>query len=305
MDESFWTNLQAPLQQLAQFAPRIAVAFAVLLVAIFLGRMLGRNLVRFLERGNLTRTHKLFFRNLVLWFFILLGLVIGLNVLGLETALAGFLAGSGVAAVILGFAFREIGENLLAGLFLAFSRPFNVGDFILSDTLEGEIREIELRYTHIRTADGRDIYIPNAQMFNKPLTNYTRDGLRRPAFTVGIDYADNTDEARHIILEAIRRVPDVLEDPEPIVVVTKLEPQYEELEVSFWINTFQFEDKEAASSRIAQEEALWRIRSTVMEACRRTLMDGGFTVSANVSNNMALETPRELDVRLAPAGGEM
>jgi small-conductance mechanosensitive channel len=302
LTEQIYASIEAPFQQLAHFTPRIAAALIALLCFFLIGRFLGQGLVRLLERGNLTRTHKLFFRNLTLWFFILLGLGIGLSILGLETALAGFLAGSGAAAIILGFAFREIGENLLSGLFLAFSRPFNVGDFILSEGLEGEIREIELRFTHIRTADGRDIYIPNSQMFNKPLTNYTRDGLRRPAFTVGIDYADDPEAARELVLNSVRAIPQVLEEPEPIVVVVKLAPQYVELEVSFWINTFQFDPQGASSSRIAQEEGLWRIKSQVMETCRSTLLDEGFTVSANVTTSVALSATRELDVHLKNEG---
>ena len=287
MNEIDWHIFEGPLQQFVIFAPRIFAALAILIVFIFIGRFLGRSLVRLIERGNLTQTHKVFFKNLLTWFFILLGIVIGLNVLGIETALSGFLAGSGVAAIILGFAFREIGENLLSGLFLAISRPFNVGDFILSENLEGEIRDIELRYTHIRTADGRDIYIPNAQMFNKPLTNYTRDGLRRPSFRVGIPYSDDSDIACRLVLEAVRSIPEVLVDPEPAATLASLSPQYVELDVSFWINTFQVGHESGKSSRIVQEELLRRVRSDVMDASRRALLETGFTVSANVTTNIA------------------
>lgn len=288
MAEFFWHTLENTQQQIVLFAPRIAAALLVVVVAILVGRLLGSSLTRFIEWRNLTQTHRAFFRNLVQWLTILLGMIIALDILGLETALAGFLAGSGVAAIVLGFAFREIGENLLAGLFLAFSRPFNVGDFILSADLEGEIREIELRYTHIRTVDGRDIYIPNAQMFNRPLTNYTRDGLRRPSFRIGIDYSDDTDKARHLLLKAVGGVPDVLDDPGPSVAVVALAPSYVELEIGFWLNTFRIGGVEKSPSRIEQEEALTRIRSQIMETCRRTLIDNDFTVSANVSTNVSL-----------------
>ncbi len=288
MNEIYSDLFEASWQQISNFAPRILAALIALIIFIFIGRLLGNSLVRILEHGNLTRTHKYFFKNLTIWFFVLLGLVIGLNILGLETALAGFLAGSGVAAVILGFAFREIGENLLSGLFLAISRPFNIGDFILSESFEGEIREIELRYTHIRTADGRDIYIPNAQMFNKPLTNYTQDGLRRPSFKVGIDYADDHEKACELLLQAIRSIPEVLTEPGPAVTVSELAPQYVELDASFWINTFQIGDEHTATSRIIQEEKLRRIKSEILGASRRVLMDNGFTVGANVSTNITL-----------------
>jgi len=298
MDQKFWESLERPLDQLAYFAPRLLAALIVVLIAVYLGRAVGRLVARVLEKTQLSRTHNLFFKNLTIWFCVLLGFAVALSVLGLDTALAGFLAGSGVAAVVFGFAFKEIGENLLAGLFLAFSRPFNVGDYILSESLEGEVREIELRYTHIRTADGRDIYIPNSQIFNKPLINYTRDGLRRPVFTVGIDYGDDAIKAKDLLFEAVERVSDVQDDPEPTVFVSKLGPQFVELEVSFWINTFEFGES-GASSRIEQEEALRRIRSEVMNACRKTLLDNGFTVSSNVTTAVALDAPHEIGIRIA------
>lgn len=293
MDGSIWAGVEELLNKLVFFVPRIAAALFVLLFFIIIGRSLGSALVKVLEKSKLTPTHKIFFKNLTTWFFILLGLGISLSVLGLETALAGFLAGSGVAAIVLGFAFREIGENLLSGLFLAISRPFNVGDFIKSESFEGEIREIELRYTHIRTADGRDIYIPNSQMFNKPLINYTRDGLRRPEFTVGIDYSDDPEKACHIILDVIKKITDVLKEPGPNVIINKLAPQYVELEISFWINTFNTNPESSSASKIVQEEMLLQIRSQVMSACRRVLVEEGFTVSANVSTNVLLSSHDE------------
>ena len=299
MGEGIWESMERPLGQLAHFGPRVLAGLIVVIIAVYLGRALGRLVARVLEQTQLSRTHNLFFKNLTIWFCVLLGIAVALSVLGLDTALAGFLAGSGVAAIVFGFAFKEIGENFLAGLFLAFSRPFNVGDYILSESLEGEVREIELRYTHIRTADGRDIYIPNSQIFNKPLINYTRDGLRRPVFTVGIDYGDDSIKAKDLLYAAVEKVSGVQGDPEPTVFVSKLAPQFVELEVSFWINTFEFGES-GASSRIEQEEALRRIRSEVMNACRKTLLDNGFTVSANVTTAVALDTPHELGIRIAP-----
>lgn len=298
MAETFWDGFSEPLGQLVHFGPRILAALIVTILSVLIGRVAGRSVVRLFERASLSQTHKLFFRNLALWFCILFGIAVALNVLGLETALAGFIAGSGVAAVVAGFAFKEIGENLLAGLFLAFSRPFNIGDFIMSDTLEGEVREIELRYTHIRTADGRDIYIPNSQIFNKPLVNFTRDGLRRPSFTVGIDYADDAERARALLLDVVRSASDILDDPGPNVLIAKLAPQYVELEVNFWVNSFAIGEV-ASASRIVQEDAISRIRSQLMSACRRALTEQGFTVSANVTTNVALDTPRQISVGLA------
>ena len=278
------------LSGVSQAWPRIAGAVVVLLAAVLLGRGLGAVAARALATRKQAQIHRKFVRNLIAWTFLFVGAMLALSVLGLGGVLTGLLAGSGVAAVVFGFAFREIGENLLAGVFLAFSRPFDVGDFIRSDVLEGEVRGIELRYTHIRTVDARDIYIPNAQIFNRPLVNYTRDGLRRPSFTVGIDYADDAERACGLLATAARSVAGVLADPPPAVSLVKLAPQFVELEVSFWINTFAMGPAVAVSPN-KQEESLAGVRSRVMDACRRTLVDNGFTVSANVATSVALSRP--------------
>ena len=111
--------------------------------------------------------------------FGLLGLVIGLQILGLTAVATSLLATGGLVAVVLGFAFREIGENFLAGLLLSFSRSFEVGDLIESAGHRGRVKEIDLRQVWLRSADGRDIFVPSAEVFRSVLVNFTRDGLRR------------------------------------------------------------------------------------------------------------------------------
>ena len=130
--EALIDSLKNEWENLIRLAPRVVFALLVLVLLIWIGRVIGRLFVKFLERGKLTRTHKSFFRHVVTWSFALLGVVIGLNVLGLQAAAAGLMAGGGITAVVLGFAFRGIGENFLAGFFLAFSRPFEIGDVIQS-----------------------------------------------------------------------------------------------------------------------------------------------------------------------------
>lgn len=281
-------SLTSEWYALLRLLPRVGIAAIVVLLFVWIGRVGGGALVRVLARGNLTTTHLNFFKNLAVWILGLIGIILALNILGLRSLAAGLLAGGGITAVALGFAFRGIGENFLAGFFLAFSRPFKVGDLIQSGDLQGVVRGIELRHTHIRTADARDIFIPSSQIFNDPLVNFTKDGLRRPSFTVGIDYGDDSEHARRILLEAIRGVQDVLKEPEPGVTISALAPDYVELEVYFWIDTF----KEGIS--------LPRIRTEVMERCRRALVDGRFTVSSNVSTNLEGAGSRPFEVQVRP-----
>ncbi len=275
-------SLAAEWQRMIELAPRALVALVVLLVFVLAGRLAGRGVGLLLQRGGLTPTHQLFFRRLVIWLAALVGLAVALNVLGLGGVAAGLLAGGGLTAVVLGFAFRQIGENLLAGLFLAFSRPFDVDDYIESQGLEGTVRKIELRHTHIRTADGRDIFIPNAQIFNSPLVNYTRDGLLRPSFRLGLDYRDDIPAACGLLAGEAARVAGVLPEPAPAANVCGLAASVVEIEVVYWVNTF------------AEGYEGPRVKGQVMERCRAALLAAGFTVSS--------ETASRLDVTIEGAG---
>ncbi|MDX1495582.1 MAG: mechanosensitive ion channel, partial [Longimicrobiales bacterium] len=201
--------------------------------------------------------------------------VLGLQILGLTAVATSLLATGGLLAVILGFAFREIGENLLAGLFLGVSRSFDVGDLIESSGHLGKVREIDLRQVWIRSSDGRDIFIPSAQIFRNVLVNFTRDGLRRGDFVVGVDYADDIERARELLLACTREVPDVLETPAPSVRISEFQSQYCELQVYFWIDT-------------ELGPGLSEVRSDVMAACLKVLRAEGYTLSSDVSTAVAV-----------------
>lgn len=283
----FLQSLTEEWQSLVRLSPKLLVALVVFFVSLLVGRLVGRGVVVLLSRGNLNPTHRNFFRGLAKWLVAGLGLILALNILGLKSLATSLVAGGGITAVVLGFAFREIGENLLAGFFLAFSRPFDIGDLIRSGDFQGIVKGIELRSTHIRSDDGRDIYIPSSQIFNNPVANFTRDGLRRLSFRVGIDYADDSQKARRLLIETTEAVDHVLDGPSsPGAFFSGLLPGYVELEVFFWIDTF------------AEGVNLGAVRNEVIENCRRALMAGDFTVSSNVTNNIALGNFEPVAVRL-------
>ncbi len=205
------------------------------------------------------------------WGFYLIGAVIALHIMGLTKAASGVLAAGGVLTVVLGFAFREIGENLLAGLFMSFSRSFDVGDLIESNGIQGIVKQINIRDVHVRTGDGIDIFIPSAIIFKNPLNNYTRDGLRRSSFNIGIDYGNEPKKALEYLMEAVKSTEGVLEDPAPAVILSNFSDNYIQIQVQFWINTF------------LKSSDLQQIKTKVMDASHATLRKNGFTFSSEVS----------------------
>lgn len=269
--QTFQESFSQLLDRIMNSAPAILGGIIVLIVFICLGLLASRGLKRLLgARATSTKKLRLVMR-LSRWTFFLIGIVIALHIMGLTKAASGVLAAGGVITVVLGFAFREIGENLLAGLFMSFSRSFDVGDLIESNGIQGIVKQINIRDIHVRTGDGIDIFIPSAIIFKNPLNNYTRDGLRRPSFRIGIDYADNLKQARELLLKTTSSIEGVIEDPAPAVILSEFSDNYVQIEVQFWINTF-------STRSILQE-----IKTDVMNACHTVLRENGFTFSSEVS----------------------
>jgi small-conductance mechanosensitive channel len=274
MRESF----ELQIQRLIDSAPQILAAIAVIILLMIAGRMVSNGVGKVLgiRRSKAIKQSRLI-KRLIRWGFNLLGIVIALNLVGLTQVAASFLAAGGVMAVVLGFAFREIGENLLAGFFLSFSRSFDVGDLIESNGIRGVVKRIEIRDVHIRTADGCDIFIPSATIYKNPLHNFTRDGLRRGNFTVGIDYGDDLQKARKLLLKTVGGNTNTLDQPAANIQISGFTPNHVELEVLFWINTF------------AGEVELPEARSQIMNECHKILAKNDFTFSSSVTT--ALEMP--------------
>lgn len=276
MIDSLVNAMNAELEHFLAFLPRLLIGLFVFLIIYLFGKLTAAATVQIIKRNNFPNTYHAFFRKMVKGIFILIGFVIFLNLIGYNTLAASLVAGGGLTAVVLGFAFKDIGENFLAGFFLTFSRPFTTDDLIETEGIAGLVESIELRHTHIRTLDGCDVFVPSSQLFTKPLYNYTRDGLRRGSFTVGIDYADDSGKAAKLLLKTTHETPGVLKSPETVVQIKSFESLYVELQVFFWI--------EAKN----QEKTLAMIKTLVMDRCRMALREQGFTFSSEVSTAVSM-----------------
>lgn len=140
----------------------------------------------------------------------------------------------GVGGIAIGFAFKDIFQNLLAGILLLLRHPFRVGDEITTGEFTGTVEAIETRATHIRTYDGKRVIIPNGDVYTKPVTVISAYDMLRSEYDVGIGYGDDLGKAKEIALEAIRSVEGVLEDPTPDVLVWELAGSSKNLRLRWW-----------------------------------------------------------------------
>lgn len=259
---------------IAELLPKLILAACVLVLFFFIGfgiRWLIRR--RISNKKDASSIVGSFIAELVFWILTILGVFSALKTLGFSGLANSLIAGAGVSAIIFGFAFKDILENFLAGIMLTIQKPFKIGDIIQVDGYKGPVKSLDLRTTHIRLADGRDIWIPNGQMVKSVLTNFTRDGLLRHEFTVSIVLRDDTEAARNAVVAFLKSQKTILQKPAPNVIIDSLAISRVELKVMFWINQL---NRQNISDPIAQGES---IRSRMIRGTKDALLDGGFRLS--------------------------
>ncbi len=249
--------------------PVIIAGAVVLVFFFFIGRIVAHTAKKmFGPSKQITKKRKItIVVRFIRWIFYSIGFIIALNIMGLTDAAKSVLAAGGILTVVLGFAFREIGENLLAGMFMSFSPIFDVGDLIESNGTRGVVQRINIRDVHIRTADGVDSFLPSAMIYKNQLHNYTRDGLRRAGFKLFISYTDNPQVAHDLILEVLKNTTGVLDTPKPSVRFADFAVNHIILECFLWVSIY------------SEHSSLSNIRTDAMQNVRAKLLEEGFSLS--------------------------
>ena len=163
------------------------------------------------------------------------GAVIALGVWGID--FATMLGALGLTSVAIGFSLKDVLSNYISGVILLSARPFHIGDQVVINGYEGEITQVQLRSTTLRTYDGRMVYIPNQEVFQASITNNTASKYLRSSVFVGIDYDADIVEARQVIIHAISNHDRVQPNPLPEVLVHELAASTVNLEVRFWVDS--------------------------------------------------------------------
>jgi len=147
---------------------------------------------------------------------------------------ATIISSLGIGSVAIGFAFKDILQNLLAGILLLINRPYRRGDQIVVKDFEGTVEHIQSRATLIKTYDGRRVIIPNSDVYTSPVIVNTAFPTRRDQFDIGIGYGDKPDRAMAIFAEALANVEGVEADPAPEVLPWALDASWVTLRARWW-----------------------------------------------------------------------
>ena len=237
LDPTFvFSKISAWIIGIQRLLPNIIVAVVLIAIFIIIGMMVARGVRRWAshnDRGNLGDVLGSFLK----WVVILMGVLLGLTIVIPSLRPGDLIAGLGIGSVAIGFAFKDILQNWLAGLLLLLGRPFRPGDQIIVNGYEGTVKRIETRATILTTYDGRDAIIPNADVYSTAVTVNTAHKVRRSDYDVRIGYGDDIRHAREVILGCFRDLDAVEKKPAPEVLVWDLASSTVNLRVRWWTDS--------------------------------------------------------------------
>ncbi len=229
-----WETIKGWVNDFFALLPNIAVAILVFGLMLMVGKFLRRTIINLTENKQNSKSLGLVMGRLVYGGTIIAGVFIALMIV-VPSINAGQLVGAlGIGSVAIGFAFKDILQNFLAGVLILLTQPFKIGDQIEVNSFEGTVENIEMRATTIKTFDSRRVVIPNANMFNQSVTVNTAFDKRRIQYDFGIGYGDDIDQAKAILLDVIRNHKDVLTEPEPEVLTVDLADSSVVIRARWW-----------------------------------------------------------------------
>lgn len=183
--------------------PNLVMALVVLAAFIVSAKLIRKGMKRLLNEASDNEAVNGLISTIAYVAVIAIGLFFALGVLDLDKTVTSMLAGVGVVGLALGFAFQNTATNLISGILMASNFPLNVGDLVESNGHFGIVDRISLRYTTMNSFQGQKIVIPNKQILENSLVNFTVDNERRVDVECGVSYSDDLEKVERVAVKAV------------------------------------------------------------------------------------------------------
>jgi small conductance mechanosensitive channel len=194
------------LDSLIALLPNFVVAIFVILLTILVAKLVRKLASPMMNKITKNEAINGLTSSIALFLTIAFGVFIALRVLNLDQTVTSLLSGLGIVGLALGFAFKDIAANYIAGIYLAVKSPINVGNIIDYQNERGAVKEIGLRSSTIKTFQGQDVIIPNRLIMQEKYTHYSINGEQRIDLDVDISYGDDLEKVEKVALEAINKI---------------------------------------------------------------------------------------------------
>ena len=258
--QTVWQQLMSMVKGTIELLPNLLIAIIVFIIFWFIAKF-SRRLIKNFTRRKRSRNLGLVLARVSQGFIILLGAFVALAIVIPSFKPGDLVQLLGVSGVAVGFAFRDILQNFLAGILILITEPFTINDQIVFKEFEGTVENIQTRATTIKTYDGSRIVIPNAELFTNSVKVNTAFEKRRLQYDIGIGYGDSIEEAKKIILEVLGDTPEALQDPAPEALVVDLAASTINIRARWWITP-----PRRADALDAQDKILTAINNRMIAA---------------------------------------
>ena len=245
---------------------KILWAAALLAVCLILIRLVMGLVRRLLSRSSLEERPGRYVQQGVRTLLYVLTALMVAGSLGIDVT--SLVALVGVFGLAVSLAVQDVLSNLAGGMVLLFSKPFTLGDYVATEDGEGVVEEITLTHTKLDTVDGQRVMLPNSRLVAGKIVNYSVRGVRRADLAVSASYDDSAGAVRASCLRALSRVPGILEEPPPQVVVSAYGESAVAYRVRFWAST----------------EVFWDAHNAALEEVRACFKEDGITMTYNHLN---------------------
>jgi small conductance mechanosensitive channel len=247
-------------EQFLTFLPDLVGAIVWLVLGWWAIKILVKYMRKLFDKRGQDPALTKFIVTLTNWGLIILLLVSVVGMLGIETT--SFIAVLGAAGLAIGLALQGSLSNFAGGVLIIALKPFKLGDWIEVNGISGSVKDISMFYTKLNTFGNQLAVIPNGELSNSNIVNYSGENIRRDAITIGISYDSNIKVAKDVLMELLRDQEDILSDPAPAVVVTELADSSVNLSVRFW----------------AKNEVFWERHWYTIEEAKTRLEAAGLSI---------------------------
>lgn len=249
----------ANIDKIVEWLQTEGVAFGIDLVAALAIFIIGRIAVGFIVRGvriamrknNVEKTLETFICNLIRWALMVVVIIAAIAHVGIETT--SFIAVFGAAGLAVGLALQGSLSNFAAGVLIVLFRPYRVGDWIEAAGISGSVEQVQILTTVLTTGDNKQVIVPNSQIMNSIITNYSAKDTRRIDLVIGVSYDDDIDKVRKTLVEIIESDERILKDPAPKIAVSELADSSVNFVVRPWSKTADY----------------WSVRFDLMERIKK------------------------------------
>ena len=214
----------------------------VALIIFYVGRLVisfvVRGLHKMLQKNGVDKTLETFVCNLVRTALLIVVIIAAISALGIETT--SFIAIFGAAGLAVGLALQGSLSNFASGVLIVLFRPYKVGDFIEAAGINASVEQVQILTTVLKTGDNKQVIVPNSQIMDSVITNYSANDTRRVDMVVGVSYDDDLDKVRSTIQELVAADERIMAEPACTIAVSALADSSVNFVVRPWVKTSDY-----------------------------------------------------------------